>query len=1781
MLFNTPGFQKMLKSIALLLSLGGMLLGATHAHAVACNSLATGNWGTIGTWSCGHVPLATDDVTIVAGHTITMNSNPGRALSLTINGTASWAANRTTNVGVGGVIIPAGGNIAGTASGILTSTGGLVLNANLTSTTVTVTLQTTAAQTISGTGSLARLTVTGAGVTATNTGTLTVSTALAGTGKLSNTGTLSLGGTSAITTLTATAVGNIVNYTGAAAQTIKATTYATLNTSGAGIKTIAAATVVNNALTNNSTLTITGALSGTGTLTNALDTSILNLGITPTIATLTATTVGNTVNYTSAAAQTIIPTTYDKLGMSGNGVKTIAAAPAAAVMVNGTLVVTGGTLTNNNTLTVTGVLSGTGTLANATAASVLNLASTPTITTLTATIAGNAVNYTGTGQTIKATSYSVLNISGTAINSGTVTVASALGGAGTLTNGAAASILNIGGTSTIAGLTATFVGNTVNYTGTAAQTIYPTAYNKLGTSGAGVKTIAAVPAAAVSVGDTLVVTGGALTNNNTLTVTGVLSGAGSLVNATAASILNLASTPTITTLTATAVGNIVNYTGAAQTVKPTIYNNLTLSGSGVMTTAGVTVNGILSMEGSATASVAPTYGAAATLQYNTATARTAGVEWITPFAATGGVIIANTGAITLNVSKVLNTSVPLSLGANNLTTGVNILTLAGSCAANSGNGNLSRTSGYVIGNLQLTFPTTASTCIYHVGDSTGYAPMSVAIGATAGGTLTGRVDAGDHSDTTSSGSGIDATKSANHYWTLTAGTLPSSVAYAATFQFCANTGSCTTVEVDAGANTGSFNVAFKSAGIWSMQTAGIRNAYSTQATGISGFGEFAVGEISTNNCFSDSFTGGDNTSPGTNWSVGNKTGAFGNPVIFGNRLRLTNATTGVATWATLQRMIPAAGNKVTLEFDHFAYGGTHADGIGVILSDASVAPQVGAFGGSLGYAQKGYTPISDCTTVGGCPGFAGGWLGIGIDEYGNYSANTEGRNGGSAAVVANSVAVRGSGSGMSGYRFLQGTTTLTPTIDSVAVLVPPHRYRIVVDHTDGIHAWTSVERDTSGGGTAYTTLIGCPPGVTSGCTALDVKDPGYSQNAVPASWNLSITGSTGASTNVHEIDNLSICTVKGLATPALHHIKIEHGGSACTGIPATVIVKACADAGCTSLYQNSVTVTLSSAPGGTWTPASPLTFSGGQATVTLTDATVRTDTLGATATVPTAAYATQCFNGATQTCSLSFAACTFDVIEVGAAANTPIFTKLASTAFNLDVLKLSAGNQTATAVELVDASSGTCSTHAFLANSSTAVPSAFSNATPRKPFSFTYANAAPNVRVRVTTAGPNYSCSTDNFAIRPQTYVVTSSATQAGSAGTPVFRAGTDTFALTTTAAATLYTGTPKLNSSLVVTNLANLGALTSVSFPAATGGISTANGFTYSEVGNFNLSQYALYDDTFAQVDSVKGECTSGFSNTVDANGKFSCQFGSAAAGPFGRFVPDHFTNVGVVTDACAAGAVTYMGQPVSLSSANVVEARNAANGVTKNYVPPYAPGIVSLGAENSDNGTDLSARFALPAGNWNLGVYTLTSANATFTRPATTLPDATWGSFESLDVGLTVTDGDVATVPIVSGANMNPAVAGGSGFTYKKFAGSPLRMRFGRLKLSNVVGSELLNLTMPMEAQYWNGSAWIRNDLDSCTNLISGNINSSKASVAINSVTPVSGKAGLWNITLGAPAVQVTSDVCVDLSTNDAVCSATSAAGMTYLQTGATYSQDPTARAFFGVYQGRKQFIYMRENY
>ena len=151
---------------------------------------------------------------------------------------------------------------------------------------------------------------------------------------------------------------------------------------------------------------------------------------------------------------------------------------------------------------------------------------------------------------------------------------------------------------------------------------------------------------------------------------------------------------------------------------------------------------------------------------------------------------------------------------------------------------------------------------------------------------------------------------------------------------------------------------------------------------------------------------------------------FGNATIDPNGagwLRLTTNTTNQANATFFATPIPSAGNKVTISFGFNAFGGnqyngTGADGITFFLYDASQTFSPGAFGGSIGYAQKT-----------GINGLGGGYVGISLDAFGNFSNPTEGRVGG-VGFAPNSVAVRGPGSGQSGYNYLAGTTGSNGTV---------------------------------------------------------------------------------------------------------------------------------------------------------------------------------------------------------------------------------------------------------------------------------------------------------------------------------------------------------------------------------------------------------------------------------------------------------------------------------------------------------------------------------------------------------------------------------------------------------------------------------------------------------------------------------------------------------------------------------------------------------------------------------
>lgn len=114
-----------------------------------------------------------------------------------------------------------------------------------------------------------------------------------------------------------------------------------------------------------------------------------------------------------------------------------------------------------------------------------------------------------------------------------------------------------------------------------------------------------------------------------------------------------------------------------------------------------------------------------------------------------------------------------------------------------------------------------------------------------------------------------------------------------------------------------------------------------------------------------------------------------------------------------------------------------------------------------------------------------------------------------------------------------------------------------------------------------------------------------------------------------------------------HHFQIEHSGNALTCAPQTVTVTACADAACSAKYTNGVNVTVS--PGGTATQIG----NNGVATASVRQYTAGTATLSLTS-VPGTTGALVCKRASdnSSSCDMSFAATGLTVIPVNHVSGT-------------------------------------------------------------------------------------------------------------------------------------------------------------------------------------------------------------------------------------------------------------------------------------------------------------------------------------------------------------------------------------------------------------------------------------------------------------------------------------------------------------------------------------------------
>jgi hypothetical protein len=663
------------------------LTSATGIANIGSNLNMSGTGSIAGT-ATGTINVTGDLNVSGSGNTIGRSAITVNGIT-TITGTVDFNNATGIKTFVGLVTISGIGDWSSSLNSAFVFKGGLTHNgASFSSGTGVYTFNTNA-QSIAGTSQItfANLTVTGVTVSNDNTNVagLTISTALTGTGGLTNpiNGLLNLGGTSTITTLTATANPNTVQYTSTtAAQTVKATTYHHLVIDKtAQIATVSATTTINGNLNvTTGTLTLSGG-TFTVTGTTTID-GTMNIGAT--VATLMngLTVVNGTLNFTSATG------TDNFSDITNNGTMNFTAVETATLS---------GNLIMGNNSVITGTLTG-----------IINV--------------GGNLNINGAAVTI---GQSTITVTGTTIISGDVDFISAVG------------IKTFGGLVTISG--------GASWTNTAnSPFILQGGFTHNGTtfsSGAGTYTFNTnnqnISGSSSITFNGIVAITGAITVTNFATVTLANDLTGSVAGSTwfneANSTLNVGAAILATgTLTASGNPNTVNYIGGVQIVKGATYHHLQLTAAGVKSAdAAITVNGNLTISGTASlddAGFQITGNASGTLSVGSGSTLTLGSAAIATLFPTNFItanitldaastvvynsdqaqtisVVPTYGNLTLNSTAVVTKTISgAAIVATNLTVGLNNtlnVTGAGSVQINTGdlilNGTLNNNGTITIG----------------------------------------------------------------------------------------------------------------------------------------------------------------------------------------------------------------------------------------------------------------------------------------------------------------------------------------------------------------------------------------------------------------------------------------------------------------------------------------------------------------------------------------------------------------------------------------------------------------------------------------------------------------------------------------------------------------------------------------------------------------------------------------------------------------------------------------------------------------------------------------------------------------------------------------------------------------------------------------------------------------------------------------------------------------------------------------------------------------------------
>ncbi|MDY6927831.1 MAG: LamG domain-containing protein [Pseudomonadota bacterium] len=697
---------------------------------------------------------------------------------------------------------------------------------------------------------------------------------------------------------------------------------------------------------------------------------------------------------------------------------------------------------------------------------------------------------------------------------------------------------------------------------------------------------------------------------------------------------------------------------------------------------------------------------------------------------------------------------------------------------------------------------------------------------------------------------------------------------------------------------------------------------------------------------------------------------------------------------------------------------------------------------------------------------------------------------------------------------------------------------------------------------------------------------------------------------------------------SVHHYEITHPEQTLTCSAATITIKACANASCSELVTDPVSVNL---PNGDWSVSMPVTFSG-SVTTTLEQSAAGSFPLSVTAADTDSAP--QSPADCTTDCNIDFVNAGFEFYDTVAPYSSVLPDVIAEADLGRIGLRavrdnagvcqaLLTGSQSVSlSYDCIDGGTGyspdQCSVplagvpvNGSGAGQNTASVTLNFNADGETSLSgFSYADAG-RVALAATASvnGVTIDSGSAQFDSIPASISLGATAASSQTAGVE-FTLSMSARGANNTVLPGYQPGTMQM--SLLRIAPVSVNAAEAQLFVAASQSVTSAASQAWSDVSVAAFSDGSWrFDQAYvSEVGSYTWDVQDAdyLGNVISAND----------VGP-GRIIPAYFdvraTTTPQFEDQCSS-QFTYIGQPFDFVTGSEPElsvtAYNAKGQVTRNYSDSLwqlNQGSSGLSAISfADNSAYNGALNILNAGDTPVitdntdfdgeGKITVLNTQVSYSKIATPLPGAGNGSPFSADASMTfaapfLTDAD--------GVCYQTAYPGScEAFSFGSIQGTDLR--YGRLRIENTFGPETETLTAPLVTEYYDNGNWMINVQDSCTAL---SLSQSSGQVSVANVSEGNDEQDITSYLPGISSTGVLSagkspDTMINLGpamqngialrgavklTLEPAASGADWAGYLNIDWDGDGDIDtndkPSGEAFFGIYRGNDRTIHIREGY